>query len=353
MLNYNFKPLGSVTEGFFCQPQVPVTMANLRPTFTTAQISRYFDHIGLPRKHYDALEPGAVPDLPLLHALHVHHLAAIPYENLSLHYSAHRTVSLDPQELYAKFIERGCNRGGYCMEGSLFFMHVLRGLGFDVYPTGVRIRLREDGVPAGPYIGLVHIALIITLPSGAKHVCDVAFGGDGPTTPLPLAEGHVTLNLGTQEVRYVYEPIPQVAARPHSGRQNFWFYQYRNSPAKEWNSFYYFAETEFLEQDFHVINYFTSLATTFQRLNVIVIKFLRSGEEDDGIQSMITGKLMLVNDTVKRNLGGKTEVVKVCRDEAERVDALNEWFGIGLSDEERRGIKGAVTELGVEAITAQ
>ncbi len=96
------------------------------PTFTVAQISQYFDHIGLPRKYYAFLEPGApVPDLALLQALHVHQIAAIPYENLSLHYSAHKTVSLDPRDLFAKFIEKGCNRGGYCVRYFCGFRQLL------------------------------------------------------------------------------------------------------------------------------------------------------------------------------------------------------------------------------------
>jgi arylamine N-acetyltransferase len=44
-------------------------------------------------------------------------------------------------------------RGGYCMENSIFFNHVLRALGFRVYTAGVRVRPRVDGVPAGDYLG--------------------------------------------------------------------------------------------------------------------------------------------------------------------------------------------------------
>lgn len=40
------------------------------------------------------------------------------------------------------------------MEVSLLLTHILRAFGFDAYPTGVRIRYREDGVPKGNYVGL-------------------------------------------------------------------------------------------------------------------------------------------------------------------------------------------------------
>jgi len=39
------------------------------------------------------------------------------------------------------------------MENAIFFHHVLRGLGWKVYFAGVRIRLRERGVPKGNYVG--------------------------------------------------------------------------------------------------------------------------------------------------------------------------------------------------------
>ncbi|KAJ0108766.1 hypothetical protein J7T55_011257 [Diaporthe amygdali] len=315
------------------------------PTFNKDQLSKYFDHVQLPQKYRRDDVPR---DLSLLTALHIHQIAAVPYENLSIHYSQHKTVDLNPQTLFTKFVENGRNRGGYCMEGSLFFLHVLRSLGFEAYPTGVRIRLRENGVPKGDYVGMTHMALIIELKGEEcdKYVCDVAFGGDGPTAPMPLKAGPISKNLGTQEIRFARERVPG------SKRQEFWVYQYRNSAAKPWNSFYVFNDTEFLEVDFNVVNYFTSQAGTFQNFTIMIVKFLLGKDEDTG-EGKIIGKVMLVNGVVKRNTGGKTEVVQVCSTEPERIDALKTWFGITLTDEEVSGIKGSATELkDVEVIVA-
>lgn len=307
--------------------------------FDNTQLTKYFDHIRLPKKHYDDDVPR---DLSLLTVLHRHQIAAIPYENLSLHYAQHKIINLDPQVLFTKFVSNGRNRGGYCMEGSLFFLNILRSLGFQAYPTVVRIRLREDGVPSGDYVTLTHIVNIIELPTedshGEKYVCDVAFGGDGPLSPMPLREGVVVRNLGTQEIRFVYERIPKATS------QKFWVYQYRNSPEKPWNSFYAFNDTECLEMDFRAINYWTSQAPTFQQTTVIIVKFLL-GQDDASGDSKIIGKLMLVNGVIKRNMGSKTEVVEVCKTEAERVQALRKWFGITLTEEEVAGITNTVTEL--------
>lgn len=332
---------------------------NSAAAFDKAQLTKYFDHIKLPRKYYG---DGVALDLSFLTALHRGQIAAIPYENLSLHYSQTKTIVLDPHVLYDKFITKGCNRGGYCMEGSLFFLNVLRSLGFQAYPTAVRIRLREDGVPSGDYIALTHIVLVVALPAAGagvgggggggggaapvdKYVCDAAFGGDGPTAPLPLRDGVVARNLGAQELRLARERVPKSV-------HEFWVYQYRNGPDRPWNSFYAFNDTECLEADFQSINYFTSQAPTFQKTTVIIVKFLLGPDEATG-EEKVVGKLMLVNGVVKRNMGGKTEVVEVCSTEPERISAMKNWFGIGLTEDEIAGIKGTVMELTpAEVVTA-
>lgn len=81
-------------------------------------------------------------------------ITVFPYENLTVHYSPTHLVDIKPNVLYLKMMEdpsRG--RGGYCMELSIFFHHMLRGLGFRVIMTGVRNRTRTDGVPSGEYQG--------------------------------------------------------------------------------------------------------------------------------------------------------------------------------------------------------
>lgn len=118
--------------------------------YSPSQVAQYLQTISLPARFQPAASPAL--DLALLSALHKHQLAFAPYENLSLHYSRAHAVSLEPQALYEKFLA-GRGRGGYCMENSIFFNHVLRALGFRTYTAGVRIRMRKDGVPDGPYIG--------------------------------------------------------------------------------------------------------------------------------------------------------------------------------------------------------
>lgn len=119
--------------------------------YSPEQISAFLHHIQLPEKYHPQNNPAH--DVAFLNALHVHTISEVPYENLSLHYSPTRTISIDPQDAFRKIVESGRGRGGYCMENSILFNHVLRGLGFNAYTAGVRIRLRENGVPSGDYIG--------------------------------------------------------------------------------------------------------------------------------------------------------------------------------------------------------
>jgi arylamine N-acetyltransferase len=119
--------------------------------YTKEQIEQYEEYIELPARFRLASKPAL--DIDYLTALHVHQISKIPYENLVLHYSKTYTVSLDPQDVFRKTVIEARGRGGYCMEVSIFFNHILRALGFTAYTAGVRIRPRVGGVPTGDYIG--------------------------------------------------------------------------------------------------------------------------------------------------------------------------------------------------------
>ena len=57
------------------------------------------------------------------------------------------------------------------------------------------------------------------------------------------------------------------------------------------------------------------------------------------------GKEMLSGAELKRNMGGRTQLVKTCTTEQERVDVLRDIFGLVLAEEERMGITGSVAAL--------
>ncbi|KAI7758480.1 hypothetical protein LZL87_006871 [Fusarium oxysporum] len=310
--------------------------------YSQEQLSQFLEHINLPK----ALREDIRPSLMLLEALHTHSLATFPYENLSLHYNATHTIDIDPQHLFRKMVTDKRGRGGFCMEIAILYNHILRAIGFDAYTAGVRTRGRLEGVPTGDYPGWNHIVNIITFPDGSKYHSDVAFGGDGATMPMPLIDDLVHENLGTQEIRLKRDWIPHQVHKTEETK--LWIYQYRNGQDKEWNSFYSFPGVEFFALDWDVVNWWINThADSHQLRNVLTIKFLLRPVESEASfegEMEIYGKRMLVNGVVKENLGGKTQIITTCNIEGERVEALEKYFQISLTDEENEGIRGYVLQ---------
>lgn len=120
--------------------------------YSESQITAWLQHIGLPSSYEQYIyKPTAFPKTEKsLKVLFRAQITTFPYENLSVHYSPTHLVDIHPDALYTKMMGALSNgRGGYCMELSIFFHHMLRGLGFHVYMTGVRNRTRTNGVPQG------------------------------------------------------------------------------------------------------------------------------------------------------------------------------------------------------------
>lgn len=221
----------------------------------------------------------------------------------------------------------------------------------------VSVLLHSFGLDDSSFSNLVndlkrtHINNIIHLPNGSKFSADVAFGGDGPTLPLQMdSKATIHRNLGSQDVRLVHDILPkQRLLEP-----KVWIYQYRNGPDEQWNSFYSFLEVEFFQEDFEVQNWWAS-AKTLHRWTVLAVRFLREGEPikypredwkgDCEAEIHIVGKVMLVNNLVKLNLGNKTKVILQINSEKQRLGALWEYFGIRLTEEDARSINGWDMEL--------
>jgi arylamine N-acetyltransferase len=109
-------------------------------------MSQYLDHINLPQEKRNS--PLA---LDFLTELVMRQLAKVPFESLTLHYSKHHLLSLEPEDLFEKVVTR--NMGGYCMENNTFFGVVLRSLGFKLISTGARVNIPTRGRSGGDYSG--------------------------------------------------------------------------------------------------------------------------------------------------------------------------------------------------------
>ena len=139
------------------------------PPEADLDVKAYLERIG-----YD----GPVgPTAETLRRLHVAHLLAVPFENLSIH--AGEPVVLDDAALFEKIVGRG--RGGFCYEANGLFAALLRALGFDVAMLSARVY--KDGAGFGPEFD--HMALMVELEE--RWLADVGFG-DSFREPLRVDE---------------------------------------------------------------------------------------------------------------------------------------------------------------------
>lgn len=133
--------------------------ASQRPTLTQEQLVKYVSRVfecdaaAASAKLQELEQSVKLEPLKTLTALQQAHLSTVPFSNVVLYYSQHHTISLDPDVLFHKVVERGL--GGYCVENTGFFAHVLRSLGYQFYTGGARVA--KSFVP-GPgnddYLGL-------------------------------------------------------------------------------------------------------------------------------------------------------------------------------------------------------
>ena len=102
-----------------------------------------------------------------LRELHLAHLYAVPFENLSIH--AHEPIVLDSDALFQKIVER--RRGGFCYEANGAFASLLRALGFNVTMLSAEVA-RGRGEFSQPFD---HMALMVKL-NEERWLVDVGFG---------------------------------------------------------------------------------------------------------------------------------------------------------------------------------
>lgn len=141
--------------------------------------------------------PVAV-DTDTLRRLHVAHLRAVPFENLSIHWR--EPIVLTDDALFEKIVTRG--RGGFCYELNGLFGALLRELGFDVTMLSAGVATKDGGF--GPDFD--HMLLLVRLEE--CYLADVGFG-DSFLEPLRLdgrsdqVEGHRAYRIESDGARFV------------------------------------------------------------------------------------------------------------------------------------------------------
>ncbi|MFJ3333126.1 arylamine N-acetyltransferase [Streptomyces sp. NPDC086766] len=136
----------------------------------TAQVDAYLRRLGAERP--------ARPTADALRRLHLRHLRAVPFENLSVHLG--EEILLEEKRLLDKVV--GVRRGGFCYELNGAFGALLTALGFEVTLLAARV-YGEEGRLGIPYD---HLALRVRTVDGGDRLADVGFGTH---SHFPLAFG--------------------------------------------------------------------------------------------------------------------------------------------------------------------
>ncbi|QIY95844.1 arylamine N-acetyltransferase [Streptomyces sp. S1D4-11] len=158
----------------------------------SAQADAYLRRIGA---HHPAWPTSGV-----LRDLHLRHLKAVPFENLSIHLG--EEIVLEEKRLLDKVVGR--RRGGFCYELNGAFGALLGALGFDVTLLAGRV-YGEEGRLGIPYD---HLALRVRTVDGGDWLADVGFGAH---SHYPLAFGARTEQVDPGGTFRVLEAGPDAA----------------------------------------------------------------------------------------------------------------------------------------------
>ena len=158
--------------------------------------------------------------------------------------------------------------------------------------------------------------------------------------PIPLTKG----------LEQAHESVPGSFARlvnrpiaSNTTDQNVWVLELKNATTDTWSGGYCFTEVEWLPQDFEILNYRTSKDhKSWFTYRLVLVRTLI----DEETRTKAIGTIILMENKVERRLnGGNKEILVEAKNEAERVQALRQWFGIILLPEEERGIRAMPSEI--------
>ncbi|KAF2673431.1 arylamine N-acetyltransferase 1 [Microthyrium microscopicum] len=307
--------------------------AHRHTKFSVKEIDQYFSRLqvtpGSKESIYDINEISPKKSVEYLEFLQRQHLAYIPFENLSLHYSRWRQISLHPEDLSKKIVQSP-GRGGYCMELNALFATLLRSLGYKLRTCGART---HDGKKFG---GWSHHVNLVTI-ADEMFLLDVGYGPNNPITPLSLQqEGKVVGAIHEEQNRVIQTGLED----NEDPSQKVWVYQHRQDPDGPWINCYCFTELEFRPEDFEVMN----LSTSQSPRRFFTQRVFRTKMVLDESGKNIVGRLTLGRD-IKKSHNGKSETYEVFATESDRLSALKKYFSIELSESDSSAIIGTIAEI--------
>ena len=179
---------------------------------------------------------------------------------------------------------------------------------------------------------------IVTL-SSQRYLVDVGMNARGPIVPLPLIPDTPAFSVSPRTARLLYSSIPEHTTS-HTLNM-MWRLEVRNHEGCQWTPTYAFSEIEFLPVDFDMMNWYTMTSPrSWFTHKILVGRMIMDTQREE-----IIGDMTLFERTLRKRIHGKVTFEVECRSEDERLELLQEHFGIRLRDCERQGIRGKEAEI--------
>lgn len=175
---------------------------------------------------------------------------------------------------------------------------------------------------------------------GKKYLVDVGFGAQEATQPVPLEDGHEITTIAPIRGRLELKHIEKQVTKDDPA-QRLWVWSSRKGSEAEWEDMYSFSEAECFAEDFEALNYFVMTRPQSWFLQM-VLAYRPVLDEATG---ELVGERILHGNVVKEGASGQDRIIEVLETEEDRVGALEKYFDMRLTEKERRGIKGLVSEL--------
>ncbi|KAJ7214414.1 arylamine N-acetyltransferase 1 [Mycena pura] len=307
------------------------------------------------------------PSLESLSLLARLSLATFPFENTPMHYTAAHSMDITYEGLYERMVASSAG-GSYCFGLNGLFFQMIKALGFRAYSGAGRINEQGPGVEP-VFHAFVHRVLFVQ-PIAGSNVTYIVDTGDGTglVRPMLLADGGIVEGASPTEQHRL-----TLTARADSSLESS-----PNSPTAqkfEWRLeslhaakdagrpptarvMYSFIEDEFFDEDYRASNYHVlGLTEGLFWENVMCIRsFFMSDDEVRSVDPSVDpaaltpltrylGRLTMAGSTVRRYVGMQTTVLREMKTEEERAEALREFFGISIPQEDLESIRGRGAEL--------
>lgn len=246
---------------------------------TQRQLNRYFERIG-----FNGHTTGPTLETPSV--LQLLHSQTFPFENINPLLAL--PVNLDFESLYNKFVDNG--RGGYCFEQNIFFMNILKMLGYKVRGLTGRVYNGDNMINRR-----AHMLLLIRI-YGQNYISDVGFGSRAPSQPL-LLEVDVE-----QATKYELFRI----------NKNGEGYILQTMGKDSWRPLYLFDLQKQYDEDFEVGNWYTSTHPTSNFRHELMVS-LKCGDKRYSLNNNIMTTYYIQDGMDRVELKSEAEIVEVLR----------------------------------------